>query len=70
VLKLRSSFEADILKEHVKLLESAIRDVTGADLKVRLETGAPVAVAAVGPTAHADEESADELFGYANERIK
>jgi DNA polymerase III subunit gamma/tau len=73
VLKLRSAFEGDILKEHVKLLESAIRDVTGAELKVRFETGAPVAApaaTAVGPSAHDDNDSADELFGYANERIK
>jgi DNA polymerase III subunit gamma/tau len=73
VLKLRSAFEGDILKEHVKLLESAIRDVTGAELKVRFETGTPVTApqaAAAGPMAHDDDESADELFGYANERIK
>ncbi|MGB6985323.1 MAG: DNA polymerase III subunit gamma/tau [Candidatus Aquilonibacter sp.] len=69
VLKLRNAFEADILKPHVKLLESAITDVVGGDLKVRFETGAPVAAPA-GPTAHIDEDSADELFGYANERIK
>jgi DNA polymerase III subunit gamma/tau len=73
VLKLRAKFDADILKEHTKLLESAIADVLGASLQVRLETGAAPAVPgvpAVGPTAQPDEESADELFGYANERIK
>lgn len=75
VLKLRSAFETDILKEHVKLLESAVADVTGADMKVRFETRHPEEAAAVskgapGPTAQGDEESADELFGYANERIK
>jgi DNA polymerase-3 subunit gamma/tau len=73
VLKLRAKFDADILKEHTKLLESAIADVLGAPLQVRFETGAAPAAAsvpAVGPTAQPDEESADELFGYANERIK
>ena len=73
VLKLRAKFDADILKEHTKLLESAIADVVGGELKVRFETGATVtapAAAAVGPSAHNDEDSADELFGYANERIK
>ncbi len=70
VLKLRNAFEADILKDNTKLLESAIADVLGADLKVRFETGAPVAAPSVGSTAHNDEDSADELFGYANERIK
>ena len=70
VLKLRAKFDADILKEHTKLLESAVRDVTGADLKVRFETGAAVPAPAVSPTTHEAEESADELFGYAQERIK
>jgi DNA polymerase III subunit gamma/tau len=70
VLKLRSAFEADILKEHTKLLESAIADVVGSDLKVRFETGAPSAAAPAAESTIAEEESADELFGYANERIK
>jgi DNA polymerase III subunit gamma/tau len=69
IIKLRNAFEADILKEYVKLLESAIADVTGAQLKVRFETGAPAAPAP-GESAADDEQSADELFGYANERIK
>ncbi len=73
VLKLRAKFDADILKEHTKLLESAIADVLGASLQVRLETGvAPAAPGAptVGPMAQQADESADELFGYAQERIK
>jgi DNA polymerase-3 subunit gamma/tau len=73
ILKLRAKFDADILKEHTKLLESAIADVLGAPLQVRFETGAAPAapgVPAVGATAQPDDESADELFGYANERIK
>ena len=73
VLKLRAKFDADILKEHTKLLESAITDVLGASLQVRLETGvAPAAPGAptVGPMAQQADESADELFGYAQERIK
>jgi DNA polymerase-3 subunit gamma/tau len=70
VLKLRAKFDADILKEHTKLLESAIADVLGAPLRVRFETGAPVAAPSPGPMAQSDDESADELFGYAQERIK
>ncbi|HUA08691.1 MAG TPA: DNA polymerase III subunit gamma/tau [Candidatus Acidoferrales bacterium] len=71
VLKLRSPFEADILKEHAKLLESAIADVTGAELKVRFEAGAPAqAPAAAAESPPNEEDTADELFGYANERIK
>ncbi|HVA27388.1 MAG TPA: hypothetical protein VNF68_04370, partial [Candidatus Baltobacteraceae bacterium] len=72
VVKLRSKLDVDILKEHVGLLEKAIHNVLGADMKVRLEVGV-----APPPAAHDDAppvddippESADELFGYANERI-
>jgi DNA polymerase III subunit gamma/tau len=70
LLKMRSKLEADILKEHVKLLEGAIADILGANLAVRTETGAAASAPAADPTPADDEESADELFGYANERIK
>jgi DNA polymerase-3 subunit gamma/tau len=70
VLKLRAKFDADILKEHTKLLESAIADVLGAPLKVRFEAGAAAPAQTAEPTPVNEEESADELFGYANERIK
>jgi DNA polymerase III gamma/tau subunit len=70
VLKLRAKFDADILKEHTKLLESAIADVLGAPLHVRLESGASAPAVTAEPTPVNEEESADELFGYANERIK
>jgi DNA polymerase-3 subunit gamma/tau len=71
VIKLRNKFEADILKDHVKLLESAITDILGSTLQVRLEAGAPTAPPAVTEAPPPEEEeSADELFGYANERIK
>jgi DNA polymerase-3 subunit gamma/tau len=70
VLKLRAKFDADILKEHTKLLESAIADVLGAPLKVRFESGASAPAQTAEPTPVNEEESADELFGYANERIK
>jgi DNA polymerase III gamma/tau subunit len=70
-LKLRSKFEADILKDHLKLVEAAIADVLGSSLHVRLETGAAAnAAPPADPIPVDDEESADELFGYANERIK
>ena len=71
VLKLRNRLDADILKEHAKLLESAIADVLGATLQVRLEAGASAPAAqAAEPIPANEEETADELFGYANERIK
>jgi hypothetical protein len=73
VIKLRSKFDADILKDHAKLIESAIADVLGVALKARFEAGA-----AASQSLHEEEmpefeesgENADELFGYANERIK
>ena len=78
-LKLRTKFDADILKEHAKLLETAIADVLGAKLHVKLDV-APrhpedsSAASKGAPSAEApppvEEESVDELFGYANERIK
>ncbi len=71
VLKLRTKFDADILKDHAKLLESAIADVLGSSLQVRFEAGASgPAQAAAEPMPANEEDSADELFGYANERIK
>ncbi len=74
VVKLRSKFDADILKDHAKLLERAIHDVLGAELKVRLESGSAAATqAALDEPIPQFEESGDDpdaLFNYANERIK
>ena len=71
LLKMRNKFDADILKDHVKLVEGAIADVLGANLTVRMETGAPAGAAPTAePIPADDEDTADELFGYANERIK
>jgi DNA polymerase III gamma/tau subunit len=71
VVKLRTKLDVDILKDHVKLLEDAINDVLGSSLKVRLEAGAaPPPQNNDEPKQFNEPESADELFGYANERIK
>ncbi len=74
VLKLRSKFDTDILKDHLKLLERAIHDILGAELKVRLETGAAAASQAAldepMPQFEEPDEDPDALFNYANERIK
>ncbi len=74
VVKLRSKFDADILKDHVKLLEAAIADVLGAQLKVRLEAGAAAATQTLAeeemPQFEESGEGADALFNYANERIR
>lgn len=71
VLKLPDTFTADILRDHVKLLESAIADVLGASLKatLRVDSGAR-AKASEGQPTHESGEDIDALFNYANERIR
>jgi len=65
VLKLPDKWSADALKDHAKILETAIADVLGMTLHVRLRVEAngtrskPVAA-----------DDADALFDYANERIR
>jgi DNA polymerase-3 subunit gamma/tau len=81
VLKLPDTWSADTLRENASLIENAIADVLGARLRVTLRVdgsgsasgrtkgSAPGGVASV--TADAPEGAdADELFSYANERIK
>ncbi|MGA8574067.1 MAG: hypothetical protein WB609_00065, partial [Candidatus Cybelea sp.] len=65
VLKLPNTWSADALRDHAALIESAIADVLGAPLQVRLRVDGNAARAAVG-----SEESPDVLFDYANERIR
>jgi DNA polymerase III subunit gamma/tau len=67
-LKLRNKFDADILRDHMQLVERAVTDVLGTSLHVRLD------VRAQPPSEPTDDpesvEDADELFNYANERIR
>lgn len=65
VLKLPNTWSADALRDHAALIESAIADVLGASLQVRLRVDGSAARAAVG-----SEEGPDVLFDYANERIR
>jgi DNA polymerase-3 subunit gamma/tau len=75
VLKLPDTWSAGALRDHGELIESAIADVLGVPLKVRLRVdgsgergkGAPGGVASVTAAAHDDP---DALFEYANERIR
>ncbi len=73
VLKLPDSFSADILKDHVKLLETAIADTLGTPLKVmtRVDGSAKSAPRAAEAPAPEDDpgEDVDVLFNYANERM-
>ena len=78
VLRLRDSFSADILKDHLKLLEAAIVDVLGAPLKVTLRVDSSAARNNNAASSKAEEplpqgepgEDIDALFNYANERIR
>lgn len=65
VLKLPNSWSADALRDHAALIESAIADVLGAPLKLRLRVDGN----ASRPSAQA-QESPEALFDYANERIR
>jgi DNA polymerase III subunit gamma/tau len=65
VLKLPNAWSADALRDHAQLIESAISDVLGVPLRLRLRVDGNAAL----PAAQSDE-SPDELFDYANERIR
>jgi DNA polymerase-3 subunit gamma/tau len=65
VLKLPNSWSADALRDHSQLIESAIADVLGVPLKLRLRVDGSSA----GAPEPADE-SPEALFDYANERIR
>ena len=74
LLKLPDSFSADILRDHLKLLENAIADILGTPLKVTLKVDGSAKSAARAPEPAAPEEESgedvDALFNYANERIR
>ena len=65
VLKLPGNWNADLVREHAKLIEAAIAEVLGVALHVRAK------VDSSGLSAEIPEApDADALFDYANERIK
>jgi DNA polymerase-3 subunit gamma/tau len=82
VLQLPDRVMADVLKDHVQLLEGAIADVLNAPLRVTLKVEAGAARAKGGGAARtaasvqvnepqaAIAEDPDELFSYLNERIR
>ena len=83
VIKLPNSVMADILKDNVKAIESAIADVLGTQLKATFKVDGASAPRSKGGTAArsaaklqdgaellAATEDPDELFSYLNERIK
>ena len=74
VLKLPDSFSADILRDHLKLVETAIAETLGSALKVTLKIdgsakSTPKSAEPAAPDEDAGEDI-DALFNYANERIR
>jgi DNA polymerase III subunit gamma/tau len=69
VLKLPNAWSADALRDHAPLIETAISDVLGVPLKLRLRVDASAARSAPQSQPQ-EEESSDALFDYANERIR
>lgn len=82
VIKLPNSFMVDTLKDHAKLLETAIAEVLGTELKAsfKVDGAARSKGGSAAPTGaslqdgaephNASNEDPDELFSYLNERIK
>lgn len=79
VLKLPEQWAADALKDHTALIESAIADVLGVPLRVTLKVDGNAAApktkgsaprTASVTAANVEPEDPDELFNYANERIR
>ncbi len=68
VLRLHNKVSADILREHLKLLAAAVADVLGTPLQIVCKVDATKATA--GKNAAPAGEDPDELFQYANERIR
>ena len=76
ILRLPDTLNVDILRDHLQLLEAAIQDILGAKLKVTLRVADPGGASRakgedVLPAAVAEnQDDAEVLFKYANERIK
>jgi DNA polymerase-3 subunit gamma/tau len=65
VLKLPDSWSADALRDHAGTIEAAIADVIGVSLKVRLRVDG-----SGGTPPVENQNDADALFDYANQRIR
>jgi DNA polymerase-3 subunit gamma/tau len=72
VIKLPNSLMADILKDNSKLLETAMADVLGTQLKAtfKVDGAARTKGGTAAPTAASVQDDPDELFTYLNERIR
>jgi DNA polymerase III gamma/tau subunit len=74
IIKLPNSLLADTLKDHAKLVESAMAEVLGTSLKASFKVDGAAARSKGGsaaPTAATvQDEDPDELLSYLNERIK
>jgi DNA polymerase-3 subunit gamma/tau len=71
VLRLRDKVSGDILREHAKLLEAAVADVLGTPLHITCKVDASKAgLTSASKSSPTAGEDPDELFQYANERIR
>ena len=72
IIKLPNSFLADTLKDHAKLVESAMAEVLGAELKAtfKVDGAARSKGGTAAPTAATVQDDPEELLSYLNERIK
>ncbi|MBV9234072.1 MAG: DNA polymerase III subunit gamma/tau [Candidatus Eremiobacteraeota bacterium] len=66
VLKLPSDWNAQSVREHARLIESAIEEVLGVSLRVRTTVDS----SGFSPASVPETPDADALFDYANERIR
>ncbi|MFN2450246.1 MAG: DNA polymerase III subunit gamma/tau [Candidatus Baltobacteraceae bacterium] len=71
VIKLPSSFMAETLRDHAKLVEKAMAEVLGTPIKAIFKVeGAARGKGAAEAQAPASNDNPEELFTYLNERIK
>jgi hypothetical protein len=74
VIKLPNSLMADILKDNAKLVENAMAEVLGTNLKASFKVDGAATRSKGGsaaPTAATvQDDDPDELLSYLNERIK
>jgi DNA polymerase III subunit gamma/tau len=74
IIKLPNSFLADTLKDHAKLVENAMAEVLGTNLKANFKVDGATPRSKGGsaaPTAATvQDDDPDELLSYLNERIK
>ncbi len=70
IIKLPSSFMAETLRDHAKLVEKALGEVLGTPLKATFKVEGGARAKGAEAEAPASKDDPDELFTYLNDRIK